>query len=100
MPKKFKHVDFDTVTQKFRDKLRPDTDEFVWWKGRRQSDNIEDARGRKMVRDPMLETNVTLGPISVPTKREKLPKQVPIPPERPRFKSHNNLVTPGKWRTK
>ena len=85
------------------------------WKGRRQSSNVEDRESEHLPEIPDGTRMFATGEIWKNTpKTEKARKEinaakdvgkrgnnVPTPTPRPKnFKSHDNLVTPGKWNTK
>ena len=81
------------------------------WKGRRQSTNVEDRELEPLPEIPdgtIMFTGEEYRRTPATTKKEKeinaakdvgrRGNSVPTPTSRP--KSHNNLVTPGKWFTK
>lgn len=81
-------------------------------KGRRQSENIRDARGKysfkwddvpgKPVKDPKTAVLAKELEEALGIGKQKLPEKGPIPPERPNKKDRlkKTQVTPGEWKTK
>jgi len=83
-------------------------------KGRRQSENIRDARVNdfsnkgfkwdKIPGSPVKDSNTPKLAKEIEellgVGKQKLPAKGPIPPERPATKSGRIQVTPGKWKTK
>lgn len=84
------------------------------WKGRRQSTNVQDARNDPLPDIPDGTVMFGTGEIYHETKYSEQQKKqanaerevqqrgdnVPTPTINPRSKTHDNLVTPGKWVTK